>query len=65
MSEVSGGREETPRVRGEGGGQEELPRVPGQWQLGGDNPHPRSGEAKRSHFVPEARGGDLEEPPRA
>ena len=27
--------------------------------------HPRSGAARRHHLVPEARGGDPEEPPRA
>ena len=38
----------------------------GQWQLpGGDTTRPRSGAARRSHLAPEARGGDLEEPPRA
>ena len=63
MSEVSGGREETPHVRGQGGGQEELPHVQGQWQPGGDTPHPRSGAARRSHLAPKARGGDLKEPP--
>ena len=57
-SEVSGGQEETPRVRGQGGGREELPSVQGQWRLGGDTPLPKSG-------APEARGNDPEEPPRA
>ena len=28
-------------------------------------PRPRSGAARRSHLAPEARGGDLEEPPGA
>ena len=45
--------------------QEELPRVRGQWRPGGDTPCPRLGEARRSHLTPEARAGDLEEPPRA
>ena len=53
MSNVSGsGREETPRIRGQG------------WP-GGDTPCPRSGAARRSHLAPEARGSDPEEPPRA
>ena len=90
-SEVSGGREELPRVQGQwrpggdiprprsgaaaqrsylvsdlcGGGWEELPRVQGQWRPGEETPHPRSGAAKRSYIAPEARGSDLEEPPRA
>ena len=63
VSEVSGGREETPHVRGQGSGQEKLPRVQDQWRPGGDTPHPRSGAARRSHLAPEARGGDLEELP--
>ena len=29
----------------------------------GATPRPRSGAARRSHLAPEARGGDLEEPP--
>ena len=63
-SEVrDGGWEETPRVGVQGGGQEELPRVRGQWWPGGDTPCPTSGEARRSHLAPEARGSDLEEPP--
>ena len=41
----------------------DLPCVRGQWRPGGDTPRPRSGAARRSHLVPEARGGDLEEPP--
>ena len=64
-SEVSGGQEELPHVRGQGSGRKELPSVRGQWQLGGDTPRPRSGAAGRSHFVPKARGSDPEEPPRA
>ena len=52
MSEVRGGREETLHVRG-------------QWRPGGDTPRPRSGAPGRSHLVPEARGGDPEEPPQA
>ena len=53
MSEVRGGREELSCVRG-------------QWQQpGGNTPCPRSGAARRSHLAPEARGGDLEEPPGA
>ena len=63
VSEISGGREETPRVRGQGGGREELPCARGQGQLRGDTPRPRSGVAGRSHLTPEARGGDPEEPP--
>ena len=48
------------------GGWEELPRVRGQW-LPEETPciRPRSGVAGRSHLAPEARGGDPEEPPRA
>ena len=47
-----------------GGGREELPRVRGQGRRpGGDTPRPRSGVAKRSHLAPEARDGDFEEPP--
>ena len=65
MSKVRGGGEETPRIRGQGSGQEELPHVRGQWRPGGDTPCPRSGAARRSHLLPEARGSDLEEPPRA
>ena len=64
-AEVRGGREETPRVQGQGGGWEELPRVRGQWWPGGDIPRPRSGAARRSYLAPEARGSDLKEPPRA
>ena len=52
MSEASGGWEETPHVRDQG------------WP-GKDPPRPRSGAARRSHLAPEARGGDLEEPPQA
>ena len=44
-------------------GLEELPGVRGQWWPGGDTPCPTSGEARRSHLAPEARGSDLEEPP--
>ena len=65
MPGVSGGREETPRFRGQGGGREELPYVRGQGQPRGDTLWPRSGAAGRSHLAPEARGGDPEEPPRA
>ena len=53
MSEVSGGWEELPRVRGQWR-PEETPCI-----------RPRSGVAGRSHLAPEARGGDPEEPPRA
>ena len=50
-SEVSGGREQTPRVRGQG--------RPGEatW-----HPRPRA-VTLRSHPEPEARGGSWEEPP--
>ena len=71
VSEVSGGREETSRVRGQVGGQEELHHVQGQWRPGGDTPRPRSGRpgeatscprpgalTLRSHPEPEARAGD-------
>ena len=64
-SEVSGAWEETPLVRGQGSSQEELPHVRGQLWPRGDTPHPRSGAGRRSHLVPEARGGDPEEPPQA
>ena len=62
-SKVSGSRKETPRVRGQGGGREELPSIRGQWRPGGDTARLRSGAARRSHLVPEARDGDPEEPP--
>ena len=52
-SEVIGGWEELPCIRGQG------------WWPGGDTPCPRSGAGRRSHLTPEARGGDPEEPPRA
>ena len=61
-SEVSGGREETPRVQCQGGGQEVLPHVRSQCRLGGDTLHLRSGAAGKSHFAPEARHGDPEKP---
>ena len=51
-SEVSGGLEETPRIKGQGR------------RLRGATPRPRSGVAGRSHFAREARGGGPEEPPR-
>ena len=64
VSEVrDGGREGTPHVRCPGGGLEELPQLGGQWQLGGNTPRPRLEAARRSHLTPEARDGDLEEPP--
>ena len=63
MSEVGGGREETPRVQGQGGGWEELPRVRGQWRPGGDIPRPRSGAARRSYLAPEARASGRKEQP--
>ena len=34
-------------------------------RLQGNTPSLRSGAARRSHLKPEARGGDLEEPPGA
>ena len=50
-SEASGGREETPRVRGQ--------EWPGKATL-----RPRPGAVNlRSHPQPEARGGSWEEPP--
>ena len=49
-SEVSGSREETPRIRGQG----QRLRVPGY-----DSP----GAAKRSYPPPKARGSSWEEPP--
>ena len=64
MSKVSGGQDETSRVRGQGGGQEELPRVQGQGQQGGDTSLPKPGAVTlRSHPEPEARGSSWEEPP--
>ena len=65
MSEVSGGREETPHVRGQGSGQEKLPRVRDQWRPGGDTPHPRSGAAGRSCLAPKARAGGGRRNPRS
>ena len=51
MSEVSGGREETPRIRDQG-------------QPGEATSRPRPGAVTlRSHPEPEARGGSWEEPP--
>ena len=50
-SKVSGGREETPRVRGQG----RRPR--------GATQRPRPVAARRRHPESEIRGGDLEEPP--
>ena len=49
-----------------GHGQEELPHVRGQgrWPRGA-TPRLRSEAAGRSHLLPEARGGDSEEPPQA
>ena len=52
-SEVIGGWEELPCIRGQG------------WWPGGDTPCLRSGAGRRSHLTPEARGGDPEEPPGA
>ena len=50
-SEASGGREETPHVRGQG-------------RLGEATSHPRPRVVTmRSHPKPEARGGSWEEPP--
>ena len=50
-SEVSGGREETPRVRGQG-------------RLGEATLHPRPGAVDlRSHSMPKARGSGWEEQP--
>ena len=34
-----------------------------EWRPGGDTLRLRLGAARRSHLAPEARGGDLEEPP--
>ena len=50
-SEVSGGREQTPRVRGQGRPGEATSR-----------PRPEA-VTLRSHPEPEARGGSWEEPP--
>ena len=64
MSEVSGGQEETPGVRGQGGGREELPCVPDQGQPEEATLLWRPGAVTlRSHPKPEARGGSWEEPP--
>ena len=50
-SEVSGGREETPRIQGQG-------------QLGEATSCPRPGVVTlRSHLKPKARGSSWEEPP--
>ena len=51
-SKVTGGRERTPLVRGQGVGWEELPSIRGQWWPGGDTPRLRSGVAGRSHLAP-------------
>ena len=52
MSEVSGGREETLRITGQG-------RRPGE-----ATSHPRPGAVTlRNHPEPEAKGGSWEEPP--
>ena len=51
MPGVSGGREETPRVRGQGGSREELTYVRGQGRPGEATPSPRPGAAAgRSHL---------------
>ena len=50
----------TSEVRGKG---LECQAATVQEQLGGDNPNPRSGTARRSYLVPKARGGSWEEPP--
>ena len=76
-SKVSGGREETPHIQGQGCGWEELPSIRGQWQPGGDTPiqgqgwpgeatsHPKKGVVTlRSHPEPEARGSTWEEQPK-
>ena len=65
-TEVSGSREETPRVRGKGR-REETPGIRGQGgQPRGSTLRARPGTAaRRSHLVPEARGGGPEEPPHA
>lgn len=58
-------RESYPTSGGRGGSWEELPCFRGQWQLGGDNPHPRPGAAAgRSHPRSEAHVGEegLKEP---
>ena len=65
MSEVRGSQEETPRIRGHRRHRKELSCIRGQRQPGGDTPRPRSGGAGRSHLAPEAKCGDLEEPPQA
>ena len=77
MSDVRGGREETPCVRGQGSGRrsypaseasrgrEETPRVRGQGRPGEATSRPRPGEVTlRSHPEPEARGGSWEEQPK-
>ena len=65
VSEVRGSQEETPRIRGHRRHRKELSCIRGQRQPGGDTPRPRSGGAGRSHLAPEAKCGDLEEPPQA
>ena len=48
------------------GGWEELPRIRGQWRWPrGATLHPRSVAARRRYPVSEVKGGDPEEPPRA
>ena len=55
--------EEIPCIRRQGGSQEELLHVQGQWRPGGNTLPLRSGAARRSHLVPEARGGGQEDQP--
>ena len=58
-------REETPPASEVSGGWEETLRIRGQGRPGGDTRRLRPGAAGRSHLTPEARGGDPEEPPQA
>ena len=65
MSEVRGATGRSYPASEASGGREETPRVPGQGrQLGGATWHPRPGVVTlRSHTKPEARDGSWKEPP--
>ena len=63
-SEVSGGREETLCVQGQGGSRKETPRIQDQGRPGEATSRLRPGAVTlRSHPKPEARGSSCEEPP--
>ena len=64
-SEVSGGLEELPGVRGQGLRLRGAPRGPRSVAARRRNPASEFRAAGRSHLAPEARDGGPEEPPRA